>query len=206
MPLSDAKAAAKAAGGRLNDFFLAGVLGGLRCYHEQLGAEPDSLRLGMPISLRDPAATEVGGNRFVPLRFVVPLQIEDPAARMQALRELVAEQRAEPALDLVDALAAVARRLPTSAQIALLGGMMRSVDVIASNVPGASIPLYLAGAGMKAQYAFGPRGGAAVNLTLLSYLDQLYIGVNADPAAVREPEAFMACLGDSFAELLKLGT
>jgi diacylglycerol O-acyltransferase len=182
------------------------VLGGLRCYHEQLGAEPDSLRLGMPISLRDPAATEVGGNQFVPLRFVVPLQIEDPAARMRALRELVAEQRAEPALDLVDALAAVARRLPSSAQIALLGGMMRSVDVIASNVPGAPIPLYLAGAGMEAQYAFGPRGGAAVNLTLLSYLDQLSIGVNADPAAVREPEAFMACLGDSFAELLKLAT
>jgi hypothetical protein len=204
--LPEAKAAAKAAGCRLNDFFLAGVLGGLRRYHQQLGSAPEWLRLGMPISLRDPAATEVGGNRFVPLRFLVPLQIERPVERMQALRDLVAEQRAEPALELVDALAAVGRRLPTVAQVAFLGGMMRTVDVIASNVPGAPIPLYLAGARMDAQYAFGPRSGAAVNITLLSYRDQLYLGVNTDPVALGDRDGFMACLGDSFDEMLKLAT
>ncbi|MDP9074848.1 MAG: WS/DGAT domain-containing protein [Actinomycetota bacterium] len=202
--LPDAKVAAKAAGCKLNDFFLAGVLGGLRRYHDQHGTKPETLRMGMAISLRDPADREVGGNQFLPLRFIVPLQVEDPVAGMRALHELVARQRAEPALELADALAAVARRLPTSAQVALLGGMLRSVDVIASNVAGVPIPVYLAGARMEAQYAFGPRSGAAVNVTLLSYLDQLYLGLNIDPAAVPDRESLLACLGDSFDELLKV--
>ena len=49
----------------------------------------------------------------------------------------------------------------------VLGGLLRTVDVITSNVPGVPIPLYLAGAKMEAQFPFGPRSGAAVNVTLL---------------------------------------
>jgi WS/DGAT/MGAT family acyltransferase len=204
IPLADAKAAAKAAGGRLNDFFMAGVMGGLRRYHDEHGVAPESLRMGMPISLRQAGGAEVGGNQFVPTRFLVPLQIDDPAERMRALHELVAEQRAEPALGMVDAVSLVTRRLPQAAQIGVLGGLLRTVDVITSNVPGVPIPLYLAGAKMEAQYPFGPRSGAAVNVTLLSYLDGLFIGVNTDPAAVPDPAVFMACLRDGFDEVLKV--
>ncbi len=209
IPLADAKAAAKAAGGRLNDFFLAGVIGGLRRYHEEHGAAPEWLRMGMPISPRAPAGAETrgaetGGNQFVPIRFLVPLTISDPAARMQALHQLVTEQRAEPALGMVDAVSGVTRRLPRAAQIGVLGGLLRTVDVITSNVPGVPIALYLAGAKMEAQYPFGPRSGAAVNVTLLSYLDGLFIGVNSDPAAVPDRATFMACLQDGFDEVLKV--
>ncbi len=204
VPLAGAKAAAATAGARINDFFLAGVLSGLRRYHGLHGVSPEGLRLGMPINVRNASSPEASGNHFVPTRFVVPLQIEDPADMMRAVRALVAEQRAEPALDLVDGLSAVARRLPQRAQLGLLGGMLRSVDVIASNVPGVPIPLYLAGAKMEAQYAFGPRSGAAVNITLLSYLDQLHIGVNTDPAAVPDGDKLVGCLRDAFDELLKL--
>ncbi|MDQ6613856.1 MAG: WS/DGAT domain-containing protein [Actinomycetota bacterium] len=204
VPIADAKAAARAAGGRLNDFFVAGVVGGLRRYHDQHGVAPESLRMGMPISLRSSRAPDSGGNQFVPIRFVVPLQIDDPAERMRALRDLVAEQRAEPALALVDAASLVTRRLPRAAQIGVLGGLMRTVDIVTSNVPGVDVPLYLAGARMEAQYPFGPRSGAAVNVTLLSYLDGLFIGVNTDPAAVPDPFVFMACLRDGFDEVLKV--
>jgi diacylglycerol O-acyltransferase len=205
LPLADAKAAAKAAGGRLNDFFLAGVLGGLRRYHDEHDSHPDDLRMGMPISLRraDAPAGDQGGNLFVPTRFLVPLQIEDPVERMQVVHQLVAQQRAEPGLALVDALSALTRRLPTAVQIGVLGGLLRTVDVITSNVPGVPIPLYLAGARMEAQYPFGPRSGAAVNVTLLSYLDSLFIGVNTDPVAVPDQARFVACLRDGFDEVLK---
>jgi diacylglycerol O-acyltransferase len=205
--LTDAKAAAKAAGGRLNDFFMAGVVGGLQRYHDLHGVEPEFLRMGMPISLRPAGGVggaAVGGNQFVPIRFLVPLQIDDPAERMQALHELVVSQRAEPALAMVDAVSLVTRRLPRAAQIGVLGGLLRTVDVITSNVPGVPIPLYLAGAKMEAQYPFGPRSGAAVNVTLLSYLDGLFIGVNSDPAAIADHGAFMACLRDGFDEVLKV--
>jgi len=204
VPLADAKAAAKAAGSRLNDFFVAGVLGGLRRYHDLHGVAPEALRMGMPISLRPPGGADVGGNQFVPTRFLVPLQIDDPVERMRALHDLVASQRAEPALGMVDAVSLVTRKLPKAAQIGVLGGLLRAVDVITSNVPGVPIPLYLAGAKLEAQFPFGPRSGAAVNVTLLSYLDGLFIGVNSDPAAVPDHAAFMASLRDGFDEVLKV--
>jgi diacylglycerol O-acyltransferase len=204
VPLADAKAAAKAAGGKLNDFFVAATIGGFRRYHNVHGARPESLRMSMPINLRDATTADLAGNQFAPVRFVVPIQIEDPRERMQTLRRLVAEQRAEPAMALIDPLASVVKRLPTSISTGLLGSMMRAVDFVTSNVPGIPIPLYLGGAQMESQFPFGPLAGAAVNVTLLSYLDQLHIGVTIDPAAVPDISVLHTCLQDGFDEVLKV--
>ena len=40
---------------------------------------------------------------------------------------------------------------------------------------------------------------------LLSYIDELHIGVNTDPAAVPDPEVFLACLQEGFDEVTKIG-
>jgi diacylglycerol O-acyltransferase / wax synthase len=133
----------------------------------------------------------------------VPLLIDDPVERMQRVRELVAQQRAEPAMALVDPLAGVLNRLPTSVTTALFGSMLKGVDFVTSNVPGVPIPVFLAGARMESQYAFGPMSGAASNITLLSYLDHAFIAVNSDPAAVPDPDVFHACLVDGWDEILK---
>jgi WS/DGAT/MGAT family acyltransferase len=204
LPLPDAKAAAKRAGGRLNDFFIAGVLGGLRDYHERQGELPEFLRMSMPISIRDERTADVAGNWFVPTRFPILLQLRDPAERIRAVTALVGQVRAEPALSLVDPFASVLKRIPNFLATGLFGSLGRSVDFVTSNVPGIPVPFYLAGAQMLSQFPFGPRTGAAVNITLLSYVDQLHIGVNIDPAAVPDHELLQACLPDSFDELLKL--
>jgi hypothetical protein len=47
--------------------------------------------------------------------------------------------------------------------------------------------------------------GAAANITLMSYLDEAQIGVNFDPAAVRDPDVFIECLRDGFTEVVKAG-
>ena len=62
--------------------------------------------------------------------------------------------------------------------------MLRGVDFVATNVPGVPVPVFFAGARLEAQFAFGPMTGAAANITLLSYLDELQIAVNTDPAAI----------------------
>ena len=46
--------------------------------------------------------------------------------------------------------------------------------------------------------------GAATNITLLSFCDDLNIGINTDPAAVPDPEVFVDCLRDGFDEVIKL--
>ncbi len=86
----------------------------------------------------------------------------------------------------------VLNRLPTSVTTGLFGAALRGIDVVASNVPGAPIELFTAGARINSMFALGPLAGSAVNVTLLSYLDQVHIGINLDPAAVTEPERFVA--------------
>lgn len=200
VPLARAKAAAKVAGGRLNDAFVAATTAGLRRYHEAHGASTGALRMAMPINVRQEEG--VGGNHFVPARFDIPLVIEDPVERMRSVHALVARQRAEPALDLVDPMAGVLNRLPRGLTTEVFGSVLRGVDVVTSNVPGAPVELFSAGGKVTEMYAFAPLSGAATNITLLSYVDTCHIAVNADRAAVRDPEVFIDCLRQGWDEML----
>jgi len=204
VPVADLKASARTVDGKLNDAFVAAVAGGLRRYHLRRGSSVPALRMTMPINVRTASIeSESAGNQFAPARFAVPLHIDDPTERMRHIRALVARQRAEPALALTDPLAGVLRRLPTSVSTGVFGSMLKGVDFVTSNVPGVPIPIYLAGARMEAQFAFGPMTGAATNITLLSYLDEAQIGINVDPAAVTDQRAFVECIEEGFDEILK---
>lgn len=201
--LPDLKSAARAAGGRLNDAFVGGVAGGLRAYHAKHGTDPAELRMAMPISIRD-ANAAAGGNHFVPARFSVPIQIADPVERMTTIRELVSTQRAEPALALTEPIAGILNRLPTSVTTQLFGSMLKGVDFTTSNVPGAPMDVFMAGALVVEQFPFGPLSGAGANITLMSGPDKVFLGINTDPAAVPDPEVFVECMQEGFDEILKL--
>ncbi|WCO65825.1 wax ester/triacylglycerol synthase family O-acyltransferase [Iamia majanohamensis] len=205
VPLEAAKTAARAAGATLNDAFVAATAGGLTRYHLEMGVPADELRMSMPINVRTAETEDHAGNQFVPARFAIPLGEADPVRRMQTLHQLILEQRGEPALGFVEPMAAVLRRLPTSVSTSLFGSMLKGVDLVTSNVPGAPIPIYTAGGRVEHLIAYGPLTGAALNLTLLSYLDELHIGVNVDPAAVTEPERLVAALRDAWDEVLAVG-
>jgi WS/DGAT/MGAT family acyltransferase len=205
LPLREMKAASKVVSGKLNDAFVAGVTGGFRRYHQHHGHDDvGMLRMAMPINVRNEATAAKAGNQFVPTRFLVPIDLDDPIARMNAVRELVAKERAEPALALSDPLANLVNRLPATATTNLFGSMLRGVDFITSNVPGAPIPVFLCGAQLESQIALGPMSGAAANVVLVSYVDDLNIGINTDPAAIPDPEVLLGFLNDSFDELVKL--
>ena len=205
LPLDAMRTTAKRAGGKLNDAFVAGVAGGLYRYHHRHGFPVDALRMSMPINLRDGEASGRAGNQFAPARFLVPLDIKDPLARMSAIRDLVGQQRGEPALRLVDELTGILNRLPLAMSTAMFGGMLKGVDFVTSNVPGPSFPVYLAGARIEQLIGYGPLAGAGANITLFSYCGELNLGVNTDPAAVRDPDTFVDCLRQGFAELLGCG-
>jgi diacylglycerol O-acyltransferase / wax synthase len=205
VPVVPLKRAAKLVGGKLNDAFVAGVTGGLGRYHRELGQPVDQLRMTMPINIRRADTAQVAGNQFAPARFAVPVGIIDPLARMNAGRELMAAQRREPGLALSDALAEVINRLPATASTGLFGSMLKGIDFVTSNVPGPPVPVYLIGARLERQIAFGPMTGSAANITVLSYIGELDIGVNTDPRAVDHPDLFIDCLRQGFDEIVSLG-
>lgn len=204
LPLGELKAAARVSGGKLNDAFVAGVIGGFQAYHEQLGTPIERLRMAMPINVRTDDTANKAGNQFSPSRSEVPADLPDPIARMTAVRELVEGLRHEPALALTEPLAGILSRLPTSITTSAFGAMLRGIDFTTSNVPGAPFPVYLAGSLVEAQFAFGPMAGAGANITLLSYQDEVHIGINVDPAAVDDPALLMSCLRGAFDEIRSL--
>jgi WS/DGAT/MGAT family acyltransferase len=201
LDLAALKAASKVVSGKLNDAFVAGVAIGLRRYHEAHGEHVDQLRMTMPINIRTERTASLAGNQFVPARFNVPVGIEDPVALMTQVRELIASQRGEPALSFTEPIAGILSRLPTAATTAVFGAMLKGVDFVTTNVPGPPVPVYVAGARVDHQYAFAPMTGSAANIALLSYPDELNVGINTDPAAVPDPDAFVACLREGFAEI-----
>ena len=198
--LDDLKRAASAADGTLNDGFMAGLTGGLRRYHEQHGAIVRELRVTLPISIRTPS-DPVAGNRITLQRFTVPVDIRDPAARIQAVGARCRAARAEPSLPHTNAIAGALNLLPPG----VVGGMLKHVDFLASNVPGFTSPVYLGGARLLGYFPFGPTIGAAFNATLLSYDGTCCIGLTIDTAAVPDVPLLLRCLGEGFAEVLDLG-
>jgi len=196
------RAAAKLVDGKLNDAFVAGVAGGLRLYHEAHGAPVESLRMTMPINVREGENARVAGNQFAPARFAVPVGIVDPRARMAAIRELVAGQRAEPAMGMLADISGVLNRLPTSLTTSLFGAMLKGIDFVTSNVPGPRFDVYLSGAKLESVFPFGPLSGSALNVTLFSYTDRSILGIASDPASIPDPELLLACLRRGFDEVL----
>jgi diacylglycerol O-acyltransferase / wax synthase len=198
-----AREAAKRLGGSLNDVFVTGVAGALGRYAEKSGGAADELRMAMPVSTRERG--ERAANRFVPTRLLVPTDPHDVRERFTTTAERMRSTRSEPALAAAELLAGFASGLPTSMLVAATHSQTRTIDFATSNLRGSPVPLYLAGARIVANYPIGPRTGCALNVTLLSYCDELNMGLNIDPAAVSDVPLLMTCLAESFDELLNAG-
>ena len=69
--------AAKAAGGSINDAYLAGVCGALRLYHEAKGVPIEALPMAVPVNLRS-EADPAGGNRFAGVNLAAPIGTARP--------------------------------------------------------------------------------------------------------------------------------
>jgi WS/DGAT/MGAT family acyltransferase len=197
VPFEAMRAAAKAHGGTLNDAFLAAVTGGLRRYHERMGSQVGSLRVNVPVSLRSEgqSATE---NAVSIARVELDAGQADVAARFVDAHEAVSAARDEPGLALADLTADASRLLP----VGVIAEVAKSSDLTASNVPGLPAPVWVGGAPLTRLYPIVPTMGAAANITMLSYARaHCSLGVTMDDAAVADPQGFMECLAEGFAEI-----
>ncbi len=200
VPLRELKEAGHRAGGSLNDAFLAGVTGALRRYHAAHGATVEDLLVTMPISIRT-AEDPTGGNRITLMRLPLPVGTEDPAERVRQNHLRANRVRRERSLPLTQAIAGGLNLLPRW----YIGAILRHVDFLASDVPGFNQPVYLAGAPVRMQYAFGPTIGSGVNVTLMTYVDTCALGITADTGAIPDFEVFRRCIVEGFDEVLAMG-
>jgi hypothetical protein len=199
VPMPQLREAAHRCGGALNDAFVSGVAGGLRLYHEKHDVTIGDLHLSMPISLRT-KADGVGGNRITLMRFDVPAGEADPAARIKAIHQRAGAARDEKSVPYTQRIAGLLNLMPRW----YIGSVLRHVDFVASDVPGVPVPVFLGGAPVRAQYAFGPTIGSAVNVTLLTYIDTCALGIDIDTTAIPDYDIFYEALVAGFDEVLAL--
>lgn len=203
VPFPVLKAAARTAGGTVNDAYLAAVSGGLATYHEAHRSPCEYVRVNMPVNLRTPGDAE-SGNRWVPARFGLPLDSGDPVARIQRLSPILEQARTEPALVLTDTVYRLLTALPRSATTSVSAAMMKGVDVVATNVPGPPVRLYSGGARVEVIVPFAPKAGGAVNIALMTYNGVAHVGVNIDTRAVRDPDVFLDHLRAAFEQVIAI--
>lgn len=203
MSLGDLHKAAKAAGGSINDAYLAGLCGALRLYHEAFGLPVATLPMAVPVSLRSDA-DPAGGNRFVGVNLAAPIGVDDPRERIAKVRAQMTRKREERALDMIGAIAPVASLLPDSVLEVMAGSVVNS-DVQASNVPVYAGDTYIAGAKILRQYGIGPLPGVAMMVVLVSRSGYCTVTARYDRASITDPDLFADCLLAGFDEVLAVG-
>ncbi len=194
----DMRGAAKALGGTLNTSFVTAAAHAAGNYHRALGAPVESLRASMAISTR---TDNSGANAFTLARMLVPTSEMPLPERFNAINEILNAAREGSSSGSLEAIATFSAALPTSVVTRLARAQAETVDFATSNVRGAGVPLYVAGAKMLENYPVGPLGGVAFNLTLMSYLGSLDVGINIDEAAVESPALLRDCLDEAFREV-----
>lgn len=203
MSLGDLHRAAKAAGGSINDAYLAALCGALRLYHDAFGLPVATLPMAVPVSLRSDA-DPAGGNRFVGVNLAAPIGVVDPRERISKVRAQMTHKREERALDMVGAIAPVASLLPGTVLEAMAGSVVNS-DVQASNVPVYAGDTYIAGAKVLRQYGIGPLPGVAMMVVLVSRSGFCTVTARYDRASITDPDLFAECLLAGFDEVLAIG-
>lgn len=213
VPLDDLKAARHDFDVKINDVVLALVTTALRRYLIGLDALPDKpLVSGVPVSTRDIDDTEAG-NKFAIMFVALPVQIEDPVERLHLIHESTMSAKEMTKAVRARRIQAIAESAPPAVINLAFRTMFSAhldqlspatINVVVSNVPGPSFPLYCAGARVRAIYPIGPlMMGIGLNCTVMSYIDSVDFGLQCDPELISDPWAISTHIPDALRELTK---
>lgn len=204
--LDEVKRIKNAAGAKVNDVVLAVVAGALRRFFEQRGVSlPErELTCMVPVNLRPPGNGDVLGNEVSLFLVPLPLAIDDPRQRLQAIAERAGRAKEEGqsfAFASGESFAewTVAPLIPWAMRAVTL---MRPYNVIVTNVPGPPFPLYLLDSQMLEVYPLVPLyRNQAIAIALVSYAGGLFWGINADADRVSDVDVLADALRAELAEL-----
>jgi len=214
--LSDVKAIKNAFGTTVNDVVLAVVGGGMRRYLERKGDLPEkSLISTVPISVRPPEGEDagVGANKVSAMFTSLATDVADPVERLRTIHEVTKGAKEEHnaiGADMLQSLTefaaprlfGLAMRFYSSTKLADRGPVIH--NLVISNVPGPPFPLYFAGAKLVSLFPMGPVfEGAGLNITVISYMDDIDIGLMVCRESVPDVWDMAADIEESLAELKK---
>jgi diacylglycerol O-acyltransferase len=204
-PYERVMAVGRALGGTLNDTVLAMCAGGLRRYLAQSGALPAKpLKAMVPVSLRVSGDLD-SANAVGFIIANLATHSHDPAERYRTIQKSM-----QAGKDIYNGLSPGEAEL--FSQIAMsplviskllgLEKVLPAYNLVISNVPGPRKKMYWNGAMLEGIYpASIVLNGQSVNITLVSYGDQLDFGIIACRRSLPSIQRLLDCLEDSLCEL-----
>jgi WS/DGAT/MGAT family acyltransferase len=215
LPLAEVKQIAKSTGTTINDVFLTVCAGALRRYFEQRGELPDkSLIAGCPVSLRHPGDTST--NNQVTMMLVSLATAEaNPIKRLMKIarssgqgKRFVADvasgYQSDVSLPGLPALLRAGAQFVDRWKLADLDTARTPFNVVVSNVPGPRVQLFSNGARVLTHYPVSiPAHGQGVNITVQSYVDDLFFAITGCAKALPDAELLRDHMLAAFAELVE---
>ncbi len=216
---TDARAVRAVAGGTFNDVILTAIGGAVRKYLIMKNRDPKkmprTLRILVPVNVRQEHERGALGNRISFLPVEVPLHIEDPIERLQAVHLRTRELKEARVSTTVGLMFEAMQGLPAQLQAAALGAVanpslqallptgMPPGNMICTNVPGPNIPLYVLGKRLLATYPKVPVVlEMGINFAIASYDQRMFVNICADGVTANDAEKMGEFLDASFEELL----
>ena len=205
--LGDFKRIKDALGGTVNDVVLTVVSGALRSWLRSRGLKTEGLELRalVPVSIR--AEDERGqlGNRIAAMRGPLPVYIEDPVKRLDAVRSAMGSLKESKQALGAEVISRFNDFAPPTllAQASRINFSTRLFNLIVTNVPGPQIPLYVLGRELQDVFpvAFLPENhGLAI--AIMSYNGGIDFGLLGDYDSMEDIEMIATGLNESLADLL----
>lgn len=200
-------------GATVNDVVLSVVGGGLRRYLDSKGELPKtSLIAAAPVNTRkNDSERKTTGNSITFMTLPMGTHIAAPLKRLASVLEQTTKTKeltkAVGARELTD----ISKNTPP-ATLALVGRLVTSklsenpmFNVIVSNVPGPTEPLYMMGAKLVYWSGVMPisEGSGGLFFAVSSYCGKMFISPTSSPVIVPDPEFLAQCLRESIAETVK---
>ena len=201
-------------GATINEVVLAICSGALRTHLLANGEESEEpLVAVVPVSVRE-ADADVAGNQLSAMFVPLSNDLKTPLERLRTVRaSSTACKRQEVAVGYGPLASLLADAIPPALakpmiQLGVRSGILRRLrpgNLMISNVPGPDFPLYFSGMQLRAVYPLGPVvDGVSINITVQTYLDTLYVGLNACPTAVPDLPGLTRALEDELTLLAKM--
>jgi len=206
LSLNEVKAIKNRFGGTVNDVVLTVISGALGAYLQGRGVKTigRELKAMVPVSVRGERERGTLGNRVSSLVAELPIGISDPISRLRHISTSMDLLKMSGMAAQVERVVGMADLLPPVLQrpLAMLQGAISPVHTICTNVPGPRERRYLLGRPVELMVPLVPLGAnIGLGFAILSYADQLTIGITADGERVRDPWKIATAVGNAFEDL-----
>lgn len=193
IPLAEVKAIGKRLGGTINDVLLTAAAGALRGYLLRHGEVPEDLRLRavVPVNIRPPEDV-VLGNKFGLVFLSLPVGVRKTGHRLRELKANMDQLKRSPEAFVVYGLLRLFGNTNAAIQSKIVKLLSKNASAVMTNVPGPRAPIAFAGSEIEHFMFWVPVSGRlGLGLSILSYNDQVRVGITTDQNLVPDPEALV---------------